>query len=503
MNKAKNTFLLFSIVLVSFLAGHWLRMPSESESASAGARRILYYHDPMHPAYKSDKPGIAPDCGMQLEPVYSDETSATQAPQPDPASFPPGTVQVGSDKEQLIGVKLAEVQKTPERHELRTLGRVTADEDLIYRVVAGTDGWVRELIPGGTTGSVVQKDQLLALTYSRELLNVEQPYYYSLNVLDGLKANRTDSPQQIATANAQVRTAEDGLRALGMGDIQLQEIAKSRRVSSDLAIRAPVTGLIVARAVYPGLRFEKGTELYRLVDLSRVWVMADLFQNETQHFRPGTSVRVTIPHRQTAFAARVSNVPPQFDPATRTLKVRLDVDNRGFVLRPDMFVDVELPINLPASVVVPADAVLDSGLKKTVFVGRGNGYFEPRQVETGWRLGDRVEIVKGLVPGERIAVSGNFLLDSESRMKFAEAKSQVESGNAEKLAKDPVCGMNVDPSAPNTLKTQWRGKTYSFCSEKCKRDFDGDPQKYVQKSKAGQASNEGRMPPEQRYAAAR
>jgi membrane fusion protein, copper/silver efflux system len=489
MSKPRNAVLLFSVVLASFLAGHWLKGPPANETAIAGGRRILYYHDPMHPAYKSDKPGIAPDCGMKLEPVYADEGVATQGSQVDPPSLPPGTVQVNSEKQQLIGVQLAAVEKTPGSLVLRTVGRVTANEDLIHRVVAGTDGWVRELIPGGTTGSVVQKDQLLATTYNRELLTAEQSYFYTLNLLDGLKTQQKDSPEQVAAAKAQVRAQEDNLHALGMSDVQMQELAKSRKVSGDMAVRAPVTGLIVARATFPGLRFEKGTELYRLVDLSRVWVLADLFENETQYIRPGTTARVTIPHQHKTFTSRASDVPPQFDPNTRTLKVRLEADNPGFVLRPDMFVDVELPVSLPAGDTVPAGAILDSGLKKTVFVDRGNGYFEPRVVETGWRYGDRVEIVKGLAPSERIVVSGNFLIDSESRMKLAAAgmHGASETGEtaetAEKAAKDikdPVCGMDVDAkeAAAAGKNSTYRRRTYYFCSDHCKKQFDQDPARY-------------------------
>ena len=169
---------------------------------------------------------------------------------------------------------------------------------------------------------------------------------------------------------------------------------------------------------------------------------------------------------------RVLNVPPQFDPASRTLKVRLEADNPGYALRPDMFVDVEFPIQLPPAITVPVDAVLDSGLRKTVFVDRDNGFFEPRKVETGWRFGDRVEIVKGLMPGERIVTSGTFLLDSESRMKMAAAG--MSKSTEARSAKDPVCGMDVDESKAKAAGriSEYRGKAYYFCTDQCKQQFD-------------------------------
>ena len=478
MNKPRNAALLFFVVLVSFLAGRWFTTPHAGETATADGRRILYYHDPMHPSYKSDKPGIAPDCGMQLEPVYADSGPSAQASRDDPASSTPDNVQISAEKKQLIGVRLAEVEKTSGNRVLRTLGRVVPDEDRIYRIVAGTEGWVRQLVPGGTTGSVVQKDQLLAMTYNRELLTAEQTFLYTTNLRDGNKPQRVDNLEP--PVNAQMQSAKDNLRTLGMSDLQIGELAKSRKVSADLDIRAPVTGLIVARATFPGLRFDRGTELYRLVDLSHVWILADLFENETQHFRQGTTARVLLPHQHKTFTARVSDAPPQFDPSTRTLKVRLEAQNPGFALRPDMFVDVELQLNAPAAITVPADAVIDSGRRKVVYVERANAGFEPRLVETGWRLGDRVQITKGLEPGERIVVSGNFLIDSESRMNMPDGASPAQAEKA-KPVKDLVCGMDVDPKSPHKLKTQYKGETYYFCSETCKKKFESSPEKYIPK----------------------
>jgi Cu(I)/Ag(I) efflux system membrane fusion protein len=167
-----------------------------------------------------------------------------------------------------------------------------------------------------------------------------------------------------------------------------------------------------------------------------------------------------------------------FDPSTRTLKVRLEADNPGFTLRPDMFVDVEHTVTMPPAVTVPVDAVLDSGLKKTVFVEPGPGRFEPREVETGRYFDGRVEIVTGLKPGERIVVSGNFLIDSESRMKTA---TEAMSGTG---SIDPSCGMMVDEgkSKEAGLTSVHQGKTYYFCSPECKQNFDKAPEKYLKRT---------------------
>ena len=166
----------------------------------------------------------------------------------------------------------------------------------------------------------------------------------------------------------------------------------------------------------------------------------------------------------------MSSVLPEFDPNTRALKVRLEVANADYALRPDMFVDIEFKVKVRAAILVPASAVLDTGVRKAVFVDRGNGFFEPRKVETGARLGDSVMITGGLTPGEKIVVSGNFLIDSESRMQLAAAPAG---------ARDPVCGMQVDTSKPARHQAIHNGVTHTFCSESCKSRFVADPAKYA------------------------
>ena len=220
-----------------------------------------------------------------------------------------------------------------------------------------------------------------------------------------------------------------------MSDLQIEEIHQTRTASPHVNIYSPVSGFVLARNVSPGQRFDKGTELYRIADISRVWVLTDIFEKDRQFLKPGAEATVLYQGRR--LKARMSDALPQFDAQSRTLKTRFELDNPGYVLQPDMFVDVELDVEMPPAITVPADAVFDSGLRKTVFVDRGNGSFEARRVETGWRLGDRVEIVRGLMEGERVVAAANFLLDSESRMRA------VSAGIFDPET-DPVCGMEVD-----------------------------------------------------------
>ncbi len=255
---------------------------------------------------------------------------------------------------------------------------------------------------------------------------------------------------------------------LGVAASQLEDLGRTGRYVNYVELRSPVTGLVLSRDISPQQKVDRGTECFKIADLRRVWILADVFQAEGPYIKSGMKARINLPQQREVFDATVSDVPPVFDAATRTLKVRLELDNPEYVLRPDMYVDVEFLITLPPSITVPVDAVLDSGRRKTVFVAHENGFFEPRSVMTGWRFGDKVEILEGLMPEELIVISGNFLIDSESRMKLAAA------GLYGIPEKDPICGQDVYPSRARAagLTSELGGKTYYFLSEDCKEQFD-------------------------------
>jgi Cu(I)/Ag(I) efflux system membrane fusion protein len=478
MKKTLSVAILIMLVAASFLAGNWYQKKRMIGSSSQEVRKVLYYVDPMNPGLKSDKPGVAP-CGMPLEPVYSDGS-------PDASGMPPGTVNVSTEQQQLIGVKVAIVEKASWTHTVRVLGRVAPDESRIYRINSVTDGWVKTVLPV-TTGSLVKKDDVLATFFSPDFFPAIKAYLYGLRSLARYESNEKETQGQVEVANANIDGFRVSLRNLGMSEHQIDEMTRTRQGVDNIEIRAPGPGFIIARNISPGLRFERGTELYRIADLRHVWILADVFENESEYFRPGIIARATLPNQNKTFLARVSDVLPQFDAASRTMKMRLEADNPGFLLRPDMFVDVELPVTFPGAITVPVDAVRYSGLKKTVYIDLGKGFFEPREVETGWRFGDRVEVVRGLMPGERVVVSGNFLIDSESRMRAAAA------GIYGTMRKDPVCGMDVDEDKAGAAgkASEYGGTKYFFCSESFKQEFDKDPGHFLKRPPVGRMQAAG------------
>jgi Cu(I)/Ag(I) efflux system membrane fusion protein len=464
-----------ALIILSFMVGSWSQYKRRSELNSAGERAILYYVDPMHPSYKSDKPGIAPDCGMKLEPVYADGAMGVGGAET--GSSTPGAVKISADRQQLIGVKVATVEKKPVTQTIRVLGRVAVDETRIYFINATIDGWISKTYPNAT-GSFVKKNEVLAAFYSPDFLSSQQAYLFALRSSDRVGGTKPDSPgraAQLQQFEINLQQYRDSLRNLGMGETQIEKLKTTRAYMENVDITSPADGVILARGVSTGQRFEKGKELYRIADLSSIWILADIFENEAQFFKPGSKVLVSLPHQNMTFSARVSNALPQFDNVSRTLKVRLEVDNPDIALKPDMFVDIELPVHYPPTFTVPVDAVVDTGMRKLVFVDKGGGVFEPRRVDTGWRRGGLVEISRGLMNGERIVVSGTFMIDSESRMQAA-AMGIYDEG-----AQDPVCGMYIDEkkarAAGRTAKAG--SEKYYFCSPECLHDFEKSPSRYI------------------------
>src|SRR5919197_6293158 len=329
---------------------------------------------------------------MQLEPVYADGGPAAPS---DAASRPAGAVSISAEKQQLLGVRVAAVEKAASTHAVRLFGRVVPEETRVYMLNAATEGAVRDLSPA-TTGSRVKKGEWLASVFAADMRLPLQAYITALDVQDQDPSARRDSGMNVAagtTASKSALYTIERLRAVGMSDVQIDEIRRTRDIPLLLKVYAPADGFVIARNVSLGQKFDKNAEWYRIANLDKVWILADVFENEAPYVKAGMVAKVSLQGQRKTVQARVSAVLPQFDPTSRSLKVRLEADNPGYALRPDMFVDVEFPVELPAATTIPVDAIVDSGMRKTVFVERGNGFFDPRAIETGWRFGDRVEVV--------------------------------------------------------------------------------------------------------------
>jgi RND family efflux transporter MFP subunit len=402
----------FAIVLViaaAFAGGYgYGRWYGKAAPAAKSARKILYWQDPMHPQYKSDKPGIAPDCGMKLEPVYADAA---------PESMAPGTVRITPEKQQLIGVAYGTAEYETMSDSIRAAARVTLDETRIAKVQPKLEGWIDQVFVDFTGKAVREGDPLLTV-YSPEALATQQEY------LLAIKAQHTmhDNPlhEMMESTDNLVAAARKRLELWDIGSRQIDEIARTGETVKNLTLDSPISGFVMERNAYPKQHVTAETILYTVADLSTVWVIADVFEYEAANVRlnqPAALTLAYLPGR--VFHGRVSYILPQVDPATRTLKVRLQFENPGFALKPDMYGEVELQTGGMRKLVVPETAVLNSGDRQVVFLDRGEGRFEPRAVKIGAQTGGRIEILSGLQEGDRIVTSGNFLIDSESQLKAA------------------------------------------------------------------------------------
>ena len=421
MRKVLRSLLFVLVLALAFIGGYgyrrWYAKDPSSGESQQGGRRILYYADPMNPRYRSDKPGKALD-GMDLVPVYEeDDSSDSSSASGDAASMPMGTIKISPEKQQLIGVKYGTVEAAAGVHTFRAVGKVNFDETRIARVHAKVEGWIEKVFLD-FTGQIVEQGQPLLTLYSPELLATQQEFLLALKGKDLLK-NSTLSGV-LDHNDSLLQAARKRLELWDLSESQIEEITRTQEPIKNITLDSPIRGYVITRNAFPRQRINPDTELYTVVDLSKVWIMADIFENEASMVRMGQPAQVRLSYVPgKTFAARVNYIQPQVDPMTRTLKIRLEAENPDLVLKPDMFVDVEFQLAMPRQILVPSEAVLDSGLRQTVFVDRGNGFLEPRQVEIGQRLGDRLEILKGLQAGERVVTSGNFLIDSESQLKSA------------------------------------------------------------------------------------
>jgi Cu(I)/Ag(I) efflux system membrane fusion protein len=478
-------------VVLAIAAAYGLgRHNSYSQTASKKRQHVLYYVDPMHPDYKSDKPGIAPDCGMQLEPVYAEDIK-NEPTRSSLAQLAVGAVSIDGPTQRLLGIRLATVERSSATRSVRVVGRVVPEDIRVYRINSGVDGFIRETYED-SVGTLVKKDRRLATYYSPEFLSVASGFLAASERVPGAVGNdgsRT-MPFPGALSKQGVSSLQgytDRLRNLGMSDVQLKRVADSRQLPQSIDVVAPVDGFILARNISPGQHFDHGMEFYRIADLARVWVVAEVYQREISYLRPGGLAQITLRDEGPRLSARITDSLPQSEAGGESVKLRLEVENPRFVLRPEMLVDVDLPVRLASAVTVPVDALIDSGAHARIYVEHGEGIFEPREVETGWRFGEQVEILYGVQPGERVVVAATFLVDSESRLRTPASESPARAahkpaGLSDRMApgktvKDPSCGKAVDPvkaeASGNTFV--YRGATYYFCSAKCKREFQSNP----------------------------
>lgn len=435
--------------LVAGTGGYWLGSrgsASHSSSLTAGEgavaqgqskeRKLLYYRNPMGLPDTSPTPKKDP-MGMDYLPVYEGEDVSEQALA--------NQVKISTEKVQKLGVKTQLASLRVLDKVVRVAGRVEPDESRIYAISPKFEGYV-ERLHVSVTGQPVGKGQPLFEVYSPELVSAQREYAIAAQGVESLKGAGSEAQTGMK------QLAESSLLRLKNWDIseeQVKSLAQSGNTKRTLTYRSPVSGVVTEKKALQGMRFMPGEVLYQVADLSSVWVVADVFEQDIGLVKAGAKARVKIdayPEKQ--FEGKITYVYPTLNGSTRTVPVRVELPNPGLLLKPAMFAQVELSAFQKSSVVtVPTSSVIDSGLRQVVLVQKGEGRFEPRDVKLGARSDHYVEIREGVKEGEPVVVSANFLIDAESNLKAALAGMNQAASRSDKASFDSAASQKTVANA--------------------------------------------------------
>jgi len=329
----------------------------------------------------------------------------------------PGTVQITPERQQLIGVKFGTVERKPLEKVIRTVGRVDYDEKRIVTVSPKIGGWIEELYVD-FTGRFVRQGESLLTIYSPELVSTQEEYLIALRARKDLV--KSPFPEIASTGNSLAESARRRLKLWDISDDQIKALEESGQAQKTLTLHSPFSGFVLEKMAYKGMNVMPGMALFKLADLSVVWLYADIYEYELPFVRLGQKASVQLSYLPgETFTGKAIYIYPSLNPETRTAKVRFEFPNPQGKLKPEMYANVEIKVHLGEKLVVPEGAIIDTGLRQMAIVDKGSGYFEPREVKVGTKVDDEYEVIKGLRAGERVVTSANFLIDSESKLKEA------------------------------------------------------------------------------------
>lgn len=389
-------------------------------------KKIKYWVAPMDPTYIRNEPGKSP-MGMDLVPKYEEEGEANE---------PASTIRVDPVTVQNMGVRLAPVVRKPLTKTIRAFGNVTYDERRLYTVNTKFDGWIEKLNVN-YIGQSISKGQPLFQIYSPDLVTAQEEYLLALRQYDNVAASTNDRIKD--NAKRLLAAARTRLRYWDITARQIERIEKSGAVTKTITVYSPATGVVLKKNAFPGHFVKAGQHQFEIADLSKVWVDVEVYEYELPWVRKGMEASMDLSYIPgKAFKGRVLYVYPYLTEKTRTIRLRLEFDNQNFELKPDMYANIYLNSTLEDnSLVIPQEAVIDSGVRKVAFVSKGKGRFEPREIQLGMEVnGGDYQVLAGLKEGEQVVTSAQFMLDSESRLreaiqKMLEVRSNETAANAE------------------------------------------------------------------------
>ncbi|MGJ0491296.1 efflux RND transporter periplasmic adaptor subunit [Methylobacter sp.] len=411
----KQVIIAILMLALGLGVGYWLAsrqmIHEQPASAPAEPRKPLFYRNPMNPDVTSPVPA-KDSMGMDYIPVYADEEQAEEKA---------GTVKIDPMTTQNIGVRTARASRQTLSQGIRAVGRVGYDEERIVRLHPKTEGWI-EAMSVDKTGQWVKKNTDLLSVYSPQLVASQQEYVLALKNLEVLKKSPIEDIRR--GAEELVNSSRERLKLLDVPEHQLHDLTHTHEIKKSLHIHTPAAGIVIEIGAREGQYVTPATQLYMIADLSKVWVYADIYEYELPWVREGDPVEMRlagVPGK--VFKGHLAFIYPYAEAKTRTIKVRLVFDNTELLLKPDMFAEVTIQAGRrQEALVIPAEAVVRSSAGDRVFVVQGDGRFEPRTVRLGLASNGHIEIREGLVEGEEVVTSAQFLIDSESNLREATKK---------------------------------------------------------------------------------
>jgi Cu(I)/Ag(I) efflux system membrane fusion protein len=410
----------------------------------------------MHPFIIKDKPGTCPICGMELIKKLNDaQNAAAQTPEQKQQADMLGHVSLSPTQRVMANVATVEAKNGTLNKEINAVGIVQYDQSRQAKVTAWIAGRIDRLNVS-TVGAYVSKDRPVAEVYSPDLLATQQEYLLAVKSREQLKSSPIPSISQ--NGNGLVASAKQRLMLFGVKESQIAELERAGKPNIRLPIYTPLSGIVIEKMVQQGQYVNTGDVLFNIADLSKVWVEIDVFENEVPYVRVGQQVEIRSSAEHTiASHGRISFVYPFHDPKTHTVKARVEMANPGHMLKPDMFVNAIIRVPMVKGIVIPVTAVIDTGKRQVVWVETSPGMFEPRDVQVGERVEEKLQILSGLKPGDKVAVSGGYLIDSESQLKGGGSGHENMPGmkmDEKKPASPPQSGHegHPAPAAPPAKK---------------------------------------------------
>lgn len=409
----KKTLIPLLLVLLAFAVGGgwllWQHQHSVKTTSQKAIQRRQLYTCSMHPFIIREKPGVCPICGMELIKKIDDSSGSSAQPiSVDHLSLSPN---------QRVMANIATVEATMEtlNKEINAVGIVQYDQSRQAKVTAWVAGRI-ERLNINSVGAIVSKGKPVAEVYSPDLVAAQQEYLLAIRSRNQLNNSSFTSIAQ--NGEGLVAAAKERLLLLGVKASQIEALERNGNPTMRLPVFSPFSGVVIEKMVQQGQYVSVGEVLFNIADLSSIWVELEIYENESPYVHVGQQVEIRSQSlSQSSFTGRISFIYPFLDPKTRTLKARVEMANPGIILKPDMFVNAIIKQPLDSSIVIPVTAVMDSGKRQVVWVESSPGMFESREVKVGQRNNDNVQILSGLNPGDKVAVSGGYLIDSESQLK--------------------------------------------------------------------------------------